>query len=92
MCLEVCYLLLYIDGVLNDLLLGLFGLDSDLEDFVDDFFEVFDHVVVLSFEVLVRLVDNADKNFTIVLQGTSQRLQIVVNLLIIREKGKMCEK
>ena len=80
MRLQVCYLLLYIDSVLNDLLLGLFGLDSDLEDLVDDFFQIFDHVVVLSLEVFVRLVDNADENFTVVLQGASQSLQIVVNL------------
>lgn len=80
MRLQVCYLLLYIDSVLNDLLLGLFGLDSDLEDLVDDFFQIFDHVVVLSLKVFVRLVDNADENFAVVLQGASQSLQIVVNL------------
>ena len=67
MRLQVCYLLLYIDSVLNDLLLGLFGFDSDLEDLVDDFFQIFNHVVVLSLEVFIRLVDNADENFSVVL-------------------------
>ena len=80
MRLQVCYLLLNIDSILYDLLLGLLGLDSYLEGFVDDFLEILDHVVVLRLEVLVCLVDDADEDFTVVLQGAPQSLQIVVNL------------
>ena len=77
---QVCYLLLHVDCVLYDLLLGLLGLDTNFEDFVDDFFEVLDHVIVLDLEVLVRLVDDADEDLAIVLQRSPQRLQIVIHL------------
>ena len=77
---QICYLLLHVDCVLYDLLLGLLGLDANLEDFVDDFFQVLNHVIVLDLEVLVRLVDDADENLAIVLQRPPQRLQIVIHL------------
>ena len=77
---QVCYLLLHVDCVLYDLLLGLLGLDANLEDFVDNFFQVLNHVIVLDLEILVRLVDDADEDLAIVLQRSPQRLQIVVHL------------
>ena len=83
---QVCYLLLNIDRVLHDLLLRLFRLNSDLEDLVDDFLQIFHHIVVLRFEVFVGRVDNADENFTIVLQGAPQSLQIVVHLYDKKER------
>ena len=81
MRLQVCYLLLHVDCVLYDLLLSLLGLDTHFKHLVDDLLEVFDHVVVLDLEVLVRLVDNADEDLAIVLQSSPQCLQIVIHLI-----------
>ena len=91
--LQVCYLLLHVDCVLYDLLLGLLGLDTNFEDLVDDFFEVLDHVIVLGLEVLVRLIDDADKDLAIVLQRSPQCLQIVIHKLgeLVNSVIQCCE-
>ena len=55
--------------VFNNLLLDLFRFNTHLKDFVYDFLEILHHVVMLGLEILIRLVDDVDKDFTIVLQG-----------------------
>jgi len=81
MRLQVSNHLLHSDSVLDDLLLALFCLDAYLEHLVDDLLQVFNHIVVLCFEIFVSLIDDTDENFSVVLQGSSQRLQIVIDLI-----------
>ena len=67
MRLKISYHLLHTYSVFNDLLLSLLGLDPHFEYFVDDLLEILNHVIVLRFEVFVRLVDNADENLSVIL-------------------------
>ena len=74
MRLQIGYHLLHTYGVFNDLLLALLGLDTHLEDLVDYFLEILNHVIVLCLEVFVCLVNNADEDLSVVLEGASKRL------------------
>ena len=90
---QVCYLLLHVDCVLYDLLLGFLCLDTDFKDLVNDLLEVLDHVIVLDLKVLIRLIDDADKDLAIVLQRSSQCLQIVIDKLgeLVNSVVQCCE-
>ena len=80
MCLQVGDHLLLARVVLHNLLLDLLGLDADLEHLVDDLLQVLHHVVVLALEVLIRLVNDVDEYLAVILEGTTQRFQVVVDL------------
>ena len=71
---KISYHLLHTNGVFNNLLLSLLGLDTHLEHFVDYFLEILNHVIVLSLEVFVCLVNDAYKDLSIVLEGAPERL------------------
>lgn len=81
MCLQVRYLLLHVNRVWNNLLLTFLRLDTNLEDFIDDFFEILNQIVMLILSVLISLVYDADEDLPIVLEGSSESFQIVVDLL-----------
>jgi len=72
--LEICDLLLHVDGVLNDLSLRLLGLYAHLEDLIDDLLDIFHHIVMLRVEVFIGLIDDLNKDFTVVLEGSSEGL------------------
>ena len=74
MRLKISYHLLHTYGVFNDLLLSLLGLDSHFEYLVDDLLEILNHVIVLRLEVFVRLVDNADEDLSVILEGAPECL------------------
>ena len=74
MSLEICDLLLHVDGVLNDLSLRLLGLYAHLEDLIDDLLDIFHHIVMLRVEVFIGLIDDLNKDFTVVLEGSSEGL------------------
>ena len=74
MRLKISYHLLHTNGVFNNLLLALLGLDTHLEHLVDYLFEIFNHVIVLSLEIFVCLVNDAYEDFSIVLEGAPERL------------------
>ena len=71
---KISYHLLHTNGVFNNLLLSLLGLDTHLEHFVDYFLEILNHVIVLSLEVFVCLVNDAYEDLSIVLEGAPERL------------------
>ena len=80
MHLQIGDCLLHLEGVLCELLLHLLRLHAHLEDLVNDLLKVLNQVVVLKFDILVRFVDNVDKDLTVVLQRSPERFEIVVNL------------
>ena len=84
--LEVSDHLLHAHSILNNLLLTLLGLDTNLEDFIDDLLKILHHIVVLRLKVLIRLVYDVHEDFTVVLEGTPQRLQVIVNLCTQQER------
>ena len=78
--------LLHAHSIFNNLLLTLLGLDTNLEDFIDDLLKILHHIVVLRLKVLIRLVYDVHEDFTVVLEGTPQRLQVIVNLCTQQER------
>ena len=65
--LQVRDLLLHANCVLHNLLLALLRLDAHLEDFIDDLFEIFNHIVVLYLKVFIRRVYDAHEDLPIIL-------------------------
>jgi hypothetical protein len=82
--LQVRYGLLHLESVLGQLLLDLLGFYAHLENFVNDFLEVFNQIVVFELHVFVGFVDDVNKHFAVVLQGTSQSLKVIIHLKSVR--------
>ena len=74
MSLEICDLLLHVDSILHDLPLRLLGLNPNLEHLIDDLLNIFNHIVMLRVKVFISLIDDLDKDFTVILEGTSKCL------------------
>jgi len=72
--LKVSYHLLHTYGVFNDLLLSLLGLDTHLEHLINYFLEIFNHVIVLCLEIFICLVNDANKDLSVILEGAPERL------------------
>ena len=89
MSFQICDHLLCAPVIFHNLLLDLLRLDADLEDLVDYLLQVFNHVVVFTFEVLVGLIDDVDEYLTVILEGTTQRFQIVIDLIKSKFVNKM---
>ena len=89
MSLQVGDRLLQFERVVHNLLLALFSLDANFENLINDLLKILHQIIVLALCILIGLVDDVNEDFTVILKGPSERLQVVINLrerVIIRER------